>query len=286
MQGYIKIHRRMLDWEWYDEPNVLRVFIHCLLKANHIAKKWQGLMIPAGSFVTGRLKLAQELNLTERQIRTALFKLKTTNELTIKSTRQYSIISIKNWNLYQTNDQQNDQQTTNERPTNDQQTTTTKNEKKEREINLSLSNARTHAREQGEREKQINSGGNSVNPTRIGKRERELVSGGNSVNPTKPGGNSINPLRIDKEEREILRAYCKRKKVQNINAYIRKLIENCDYEIIVTEEKQRLEKIQQAKQMEEIPPEQQEPEEVTEVGFADFKEFGSRLRKQINGGKS
>ncbi len=35
MQGFIKIHRSLIDWEWYTEPNTFRVFIHLLMLATH-----------------------------------------------------------------------------------------------------------------------------------------------------------------------------------------------------------------------------------------------------------
>lgn len=127
--GFVKLFRSFKYWEWYKDANTMRLFLHCLLSANHSDKKWQGKIIHAGSFVTGRLKLAQELNLSERKIRTALNHLKTTNEVTIQSTSQYSIITVHNWGKFQTNDQQLSQQTTNQRPSNDQQTTTNKNNK-------------------------------------------------------------------------------------------------------------------------------------------------------------
>ena len=130
MDGWIKLHRKFLTWEWYQDANTLRVFLHLILKANHKDGKWQGVDVQAGQLLTGRLKLAQELNLSERQIRTSLNRLKSTNEVTIKTTKQYSIITLNNWDAYQQNDQQSDQQATNKRPTNDQQTTTNKNDKK------------------------------------------------------------------------------------------------------------------------------------------------------------
>ncbi len=52
---------------------------------------------------------------------------------------------------------------------------------------------------------------------------------------------------IGKREREILKSYCKRNKVLNSNAYIRKLIDTGDYQSILEEEINRLEKIEAKK---------------------------------------
>lgn len=48
MIGWIKLHRQLLTWEWYDEPNTLRLFLHLLLKANIEPKEWRGTMIQPG----------------------------------------------------------------------------------------------------------------------------------------------------------------------------------------------------------------------------------------------
>lgn len=126
-QGFVKLFKTFLEWEWYTNSNTMRVFIHCLLKANYKSKNWQGKVISAGSFITGRKKMAQELGMTEQQVRTALSNLKSTNEITINSYSQYSIISINNWGKFQDINQQSNQQITNEQPTDNQQITTTKN---------------------------------------------------------------------------------------------------------------------------------------------------------------
>ena len=42
MEGWIKLHRQILDWEWYDDINVKVLFLHLLLTANYEDKKWQG----------------------------------------------------------------------------------------------------------------------------------------------------------------------------------------------------------------------------------------------------
>lgn len=132
MQGYIKLYREILDWEWYNDINVKILFLHCLLKANHQDKKWQGVVIPKGSFITSYENLSIETGLTVRQVRVAIDKLKMTGEMAHKGQARYSIITIKNWDKFQENDKQNDKQMTNKRQTNDKQMTTNKNDKNEK----------------------------------------------------------------------------------------------------------------------------------------------------------
>lgn len=139
-QGWICLHRQMLEWEWYSDVNTTRLFIHCLLKANHKEKKWQGKVIPRGSFITGRNVLAEETGLTVRQIRTALDKLKSTNNIAIKSTNKNSLVTVINYDLYQDNNETATSKTTsnkpNERQTDDQQATTTNNDNNEEQITI------------------------------------------------------------------------------------------------------------------------------------------------------
>ena len=136
-QGFIKIYRKIIDWEWYQDKNTKILFLHCLLLANHTDKRWQGIDIKRGSFVTSVKKLSDDLRLTVRQTRVALDKLKVTNEVTIKTTPNFSYITINNYEDYQAYDKQNDNQMTNERQTNDKRMTTTnelKNDKNEKNV--------------------------------------------------------------------------------------------------------------------------------------------------------
>lgn len=48
MEGWVKIYRSILTWEWYSDINVRVLFIHLLLKANHAPKSWRGIEIQAG----------------------------------------------------------------------------------------------------------------------------------------------------------------------------------------------------------------------------------------------
>ena len=128
MQGWIQLHRKLIDWEWYTDGNVLRLFIHLLLKANHKDVKWRGINVCKGQLITGRKVLSAETGMSEQQIRTALNKLESTNEITIKTTNLNSLISINNWLDYQIINQRNNQQITNDQPTNNQQITTNNND--------------------------------------------------------------------------------------------------------------------------------------------------------------
>jgi len=117
--GWVKLHRKLLNWEWYTDANVYRVFTHLLMTVNYEPSSYRGHEILAGSCVTGRIKLSKDLCLSEQAIRTALVKLKSTNEITIKSTNEFSIISITNWQSYQ-DDQPAKQHSINQRTTNEQ----------------------------------------------------------------------------------------------------------------------------------------------------------------------
>lgn len=136
--GFIKLFRNIEQWEWYTEPNVMRLFIHCLIKANHASKKWRGVTIHAGSFVTSYSKLAQDLKLSEQNIRTSLKHLKSTGELTLKTTSQYSLISINNWNEYQQFDTRTNIQLTDDQHSVNTRLTTNNNDNNDKNINNNI----------------------------------------------------------------------------------------------------------------------------------------------------
>lgn len=110
MEGWIKIYRKMLEWEWYDDNNTKILFLHLLLTANHKEKKWQGEIIKRGQKITSIQHLADEVHLTPQQVRTSLNKLKLTNEITIKTTNKYTLVTIEKYNNYQCRDEENNKQ--------------------------------------------------------------------------------------------------------------------------------------------------------------------------------
>jgi len=137
MSTWLKIHRSLTEWEWYNDANTFRVFMHLLLTANYKETRYRGEMVPAGACVTGRKELSKKLTLSEQKIRSAINHLNN-REITIKKLPKFSIISIVNWEKYQGINQQNNHGSTSEitsnQPATNQQLTTSKEYKKERRI--------------------------------------------------------------------------------------------------------------------------------------------------------
>lgn len=132
MSGWIKLHRQILEWEWYSDNNCFRLFTHLVLKANYKQKRFKGIELKKGSIVTSRDILARETGLSSQQIRTALNKLISTNEVTSVTSSQGTIIQIVNYEKYQVETNE----ITNEQPTDNQRVTTNNKVKKEnKEIN-------------------------------------------------------------------------------------------------------------------------------------------------------
>ena len=118
--AFIKIYRKMLDWEWYRDTNTFALFLHCLLIANWKDGRFMGVEIPRGSFVSSYPQLAQQTNMSVQNVRTAVNHLKSTGELTVKSHAKFSVFTVVKYNDYQ---DANSQLTDNQQATNRQLTT-------------------------------------------------------------------------------------------------------------------------------------------------------------------
>jgi len=135
--GWVKFHRKITDWGWYDDANTFRLFFHLIVTANHDNRVWMGTEVNRGSLVTSYPHLAEKLKLTVQNIRTSIFKLKSTGEITVKTTNKFSVVSINNYDAYQEINSQ-----TNKRLTVNQQATNTKQEYKnirsKEDININI----------------------------------------------------------------------------------------------------------------------------------------------------
>ena len=126
--GWIKLHRKILDWEWFTSPSTLQLFIYLLLRANKEDKKWRGILIKRGQLVTSVAIISEETKLSTQQVRTSLNRLKSTNEITSKTTNRFTLVTVckyESYQLYEEVEQQTKQQalqqTNNKQITNKQQ---------------------------------------------------------------------------------------------------------------------------------------------------------------------
>jgi len=150
-RGYIKLDRALENWRFKTKPNYVALWVHLLLEANHQSNKYMDTQIERGQLTTSLEALKKGTGLSLQQIRTILNKLNN-DEITIKSTNKYTLITIVNYDKYQSstkkiNKQNNIQENKNltiNQQTNNKQITTNKNVnnviniKNKRDINIRL----------------------------------------------------------------------------------------------------------------------------------------------------
>lgn len=134
--SWIKLWRKIQDSQLYKSLNSKQrdVMIQCLLLANHKVKEWawgkEIYRCNAGQFITSlenlKSKCARDVSL--QSVRTSLLILEKWHFLTNISTKTGRLITIVNWQLYQSliKNQQRNQQTSNK------DLTTNKNNKKDK----------------------------------------------------------------------------------------------------------------------------------------------------------
>lgn len=131
--GRVKIHRKMLNREWYSDPNAFRVFFHLILTANNVDKRWHGIVIKRWQIITSLWGISKQLQLWIKQVRNALKKLESTWEILKKTTNKYSLITVVKYCDYNDKPEENDQQRANERQAEGKQRATTKEYKEYKE---------------------------------------------------------------------------------------------------------------------------------------------------------
>ena len=115
--GWVKIHRKFQEWEWYDKSEMVHLFLHLLLNASVSERLWHNITIKRGQVITGRKKLSEETGISEQRIRTCLLRLIETGEILTESTNKFTIVTICNYDSYQECKEEINQQQTNNKPT-------------------------------------------------------------------------------------------------------------------------------------------------------------------------
>jgi hypothetical protein len=142
MEGYLKLYRQIIDSEVFASPNALKIWIWCLCKASYkekymtiqIGRGESSVKLDVGSFLFGRFKAEQELDLSGSMIYRWMKRFEDLGMINIVSNSHYSIVTICNWETYQ------DTKTESEQPLNshwtavEQPLNTNKKDKKDKNI--------------------------------------------------------------------------------------------------------------------------------------------------------
>lgn len=116
MEGYIRIHRKLLINPIFQNEKLFRVFMWCLLKASYQPREvvlgLQKIPLQQGEFIFGRNSASKELVMKPSSVWKYVLWLKRNNYIDIKTTNKYSIITVCNWKKYQLNDNKSDNNVT------------------------------------------------------------------------------------------------------------------------------------------------------------------------------
>lgn len=139
--GFIVLSRQIMKSAVWQSEGLLKVWIWCLLKANH-AEEWvpiktgrgvKSVFIKRGQFIFGRKSAAKKLKMNPSTVLYRLKKLQNMRNLDTQADTHYTLVSICNYERYQNIDnyyrQDNRQPTDNQLTTNRQPTDTNKNVK-------------------------------------------------------------------------------------------------------------------------------------------------------------
>ena len=125
--GYFFVYRKLFEHELGQNPLIVALWVRLLAEASWEDREiwWDGkaISIKRGQFITSILKLSQWLGVSRGTTKRHLNALQMIQQIDIKTTNKYTVITIRNYDKYQKNGQQTDNRLT----TDYQQTDTTKN---------------------------------------------------------------------------------------------------------------------------------------------------------------
>jgi len=135
MQGWVSIHRKIMDTAIYKDSEYVHLWLHLLLKANHkdadILLGGSVISVKRGQLVTGRKALSRETGINESKIQRALKAFEKCHQIEQQTFSKYRLISIANYDSYQ----EGEQQTNSKRTANEQQVNTNNNVNNENNVN-------------------------------------------------------------------------------------------------------------------------------------------------------
>ena len=99
--GWIKLDRKMLDWEWMDDPYMVAFWVRLLLRVNTKDKKWHGRVVRRGQLLTSIRRLENCTGWSHHTIQRILRDLQDTGEIEVVSNKEGTLITVVNFSKYQ-----------------------------------------------------------------------------------------------------------------------------------------------------------------------------------------
>ena len=148
LQGWIKVHRKLLNNPICGKAKYLQLWILLLLLAQHEETSFiwnnERIVIKEGQFLTSRRQLSMKTKISESYVEKILKYLEKEHQITQQKTTKFRIITIKNWDRYQQKDSSAPTERTTKRQQRGQQKDTYKNNKNNKnEKNEKKGNARS-----------------------------------------------------------------------------------------------------------------------------------------------
>lgn len=100
MADRIKLPRSIFDWDWFNKPEMLSLFLYLLNNAKEKEVKHDGIVEHRGQFLTSLGKLSTIIGVGKQVVRTCLSKLIKMQLIEVNTERLYSIITICNYDDY------------------------------------------------------------------------------------------------------------------------------------------------------------------------------------------
>ena len=145
MEGWIKVHRKTLDNPTINkDAETFAIWIYLLLNATHKEVpsifKGEKIILKEGQLITGILSISKALRVNKDKVQRTLKCFENDKQIEQQTSNKNRLITIVNWNTYQSNDNQNDKQMINKCETTDKQLITNKNERNKEYINNNINN--------------------------------------------------------------------------------------------------------------------------------------------------
>jgi len=139
-EGHVKLFRKFRKSAFYSDSQYVHLWVHLLMSVNWIEKRLKlhnshkYIDLHPGQVLTSRDVLSKETGINTSKVERILKSLENEQQIEQQTFSKYRVISIVNWDIYQTTEQQIEQQVNSRRTASEQQVNTKKNLKEVKEL--------------------------------------------------------------------------------------------------------------------------------------------------------